>query len=152
MTKEKHYIPYITDENGITAEAIVYLLLNNVRKLHGLGLSLTLDWGLQFIWGDWKNLYKIHGIIANLSTTFHLETDGQNEILNQEMERYLYIFVNYQQDDWSEKLVMTEFVANKNESASTKLSSFFAIKDLYPLISFDIIEVFDTNTRERIFK
>ena len=30
LTKERHYIPCTTDENGITAEATAYLLLNNV--------------------------------------------------------------------------------------------------------------------------
>ncbi len=30
LTKERHYIPCTTDENGTTAEAITYLLLNNV--------------------------------------------------------------------------------------------------------------------------
>ena len=30
LTKKKHRIPYITDENSITAKATAYLLLNNV--------------------------------------------------------------------------------------------------------------------------
>ena len=35
---------------------------------------------------------------------------------------------------------MVKFIANNNKSASTKLFPFFVIKDLYPLISFDIRE------------
>ncbi len=76
LTKERHYIPCTTDENGTTTEAIAYLLLNNVWKLHGLLLSLTSDRGPQFISGVWKNLCKILGIKVNLSTAFHPETDG----------------------------------------------------------------------------
>ena len=82
LIKERHYIPCTTDENGTTAKATAYLLLNNVWKLHGLPLSLTSDRGPQFIFGVWKNLYKILGIKVNLSTAFHLETDGQNENAN----------------------------------------------------------------------
>ena len=82
LTKERHYIPCTTDENGTTAEATAYLLLNNVWKLHGLPLSLTSDRGPQFISGVWKNLCKVLGIKANLSTAFHPETDGQSEIAN----------------------------------------------------------------------
>ena len=43
LIKKKHYISYTTDDNGTTAEATTYLLLNNVWKLHGLFLSLILD-------------------------------------------------------------------------------------------------------------
>ena len=43
LTKERHYIPCTIDENDTTAEATTYLLLNNVWKLYGLPLSLTLD-------------------------------------------------------------------------------------------------------------
>ena len=151
LTKERHYILCTTDENGTTAEATAYLLLNNVWKLHGLPLSLTSDWGPQFISGVWKNLCKILGIKVNLSTAFHPETDGQSENANQEMERHLCTFVNYQQDDWPKKLAMAEFAANNNESASIKLSPFFATKGLHPRISFDKVELSDDNTCKRIF-
>ena len=150
LTKERHYILCTTDKNGTTAEATAYLLLNNVWKLHGLPLSLTSDQGPQFIFGVWKNLYKILGIKVNLSTTFHSKTNGQSESANQKMERHLRIFVNYQQDDWPGKLAMAEFAANNNESASTKLSPFFATKGLHPHMSFDKVELSDTSTRERI--
>ncbi len=96
LTKERHYISCTTDVNGTTTEATAQLLLQNVWKLHGLPSSLTSDRGPQFILGVWKNLCKILDISANLSTSFHPETDGQSEIANQEMERYLCTFVNYQ--------------------------------------------------------
>ena len=152
LTKEKHYIPCTTNENGITTEATAQLLLQNVWKLHGLPLSLTSDRGPQFISGVWKNLCKILGISANLSTSFHPETDGQSEIANQEMERHLRTFVNYQQDDWSDKLPMAEFAANNNNSTSTRLSPFFASRGLHLRMSFDVVDLSDTTTRERINK
>ena len=96
LTKERHYIPCTTDENGTTTKATAQLLLQNIWKLHSLLSSLTSDKGPQFISGVWKNLCKILGISANLSTSFHPETDGQSEIANQEIERHLRTFVNYQ--------------------------------------------------------
>ena len=128
LTKERHYISYTTNENGTTIEATAQLLLQNVWKLHGLPSSLTLDRGPQFISGVWKNLCKILGISANLSTSFHSETDRQSEIANQEMESHLRTFVNYQQDDWVAKLTMAEFAANNNNSSSTRLSPFLLQK------------------------
>ena len=45
LTKERHYIPCTTDENGTTTEATAQLLLQNVWKLHGLPSSLISDRG-----------------------------------------------------------------------------------------------------------
>ncbi len=47
---------------------------------------------------------------------------------------------------------MAEFDANNNKLAFTKLSPFFATKSLHPPMSFDIVDLSDANTRERIFK
>ena len=82
---------------------------------------------------------------------FYLETNRQDEIANQEIERYFCTFVNYQQDDWLGKLAIIEFVANNNELASTKLSPFFATKSLYIYMSFDKVELFNANTCKQIF-
>ena len=152
LTKERHYIPCTTDENGTTTEATTQVLLQNVWKLHGLPSSLTPDRGPQFILGVWKNLCKILGIFANLSMSFHLETDRQSEIANQEMEKHLRTFVNYQQDDWVDKLPMAEFAVNNNNFLSTRLSPFFASRGLHPRMSFDVVDLSDTTTCKRINK
>ena len=89
LTKNRNYIPCTIDK------ATTYLLLNNVWKFHGLPLSLNLDQGPRFILGVSKSLCKILGIKVNLSIAFHPETNGQSEIANQEMEKYLCTFINY---------------------------------------------------------
>ena len=68
------------------------------------------------------------------------------------MEKHLHIFVNYQQDDWSDKLPIAEFAANNNNSASTRLFPFFASRDLHSHMSFDVVDLLDTTTRKRINK
>ena len=80
--------------------------------------------------------------------SFHLETNKQSEIVNQEIEKHFCTFINYQQDDWADKLPIVEFATNNNDSLSTKLSPFFASRGLYPRISFDIINFLNTTTHE----
>ena len=46
---------------------------------------------------------------------------------------------------------MAEFAANNNELTSTKLSSFFAIKNLYPYVSFNKVELFNIGICKLIF-
>ncbi len=45
---------------------------------------------------------------------------------------------------------MAEFAANNNISAFTKLSPFFATKSLHLRMSFDIVELSNVSTPERI--
>ena len=68
------------------------------------------------------------------------------------MEKHLRTFVNYQQDDWSGKLSMTEFTAINNNSVSTRLSPFFTSRGLHPHMSFNAVDFSDTTTRKRINK
>ena len=47
---------------------------------------------------------------------------------------------------------MAEFAANNNDSASTRLSLFFASRGLYLQISFNIIDFWDITACEQINK
>jgi len=51
-----------------------------------------------------KELKKMLGIETKLLSFFHPQTDGQTERMNQELEQYLWFFVNHRQKDWLEWL------------------------------------------------
>ena len=73
-----------------------------------------------------------------MSTAFHPETDGQTEIVNQETERFVRAFTNYQQDDWDEWLPEAEAAMNSNPSATTGVSPFMGTNGYEPQMSFDL--------------
>jgi hypothetical protein len=68
----------------------------------------------------------------NPSTSHHPITDGQTEWMNQEIEKYLWIFVNYRQSDWAEWLSLAEFCHNDKASASTKALPFYSNTGYHP--------------------
>ena len=74
------------------------MFIQFVLRIHGLPLFIISNRDTQFTSGFWKALCQQLGIIVKLSTT-HPETDGQTERQNQELERYLWSYVNYLQDD-----------------------------------------------------
>ena len=47
---------------------------------------------------------------------------------------------------------MAEFAANNNNSTSTRLSPFFALRGLHSRMSFNVVDFSDTTIRERINK
>jgi transposase InsO family protein len=138
LTKQRHFIACSGKDHGTTSEETANLVIQQVVKLHGLPDTIVSDRGPQFVAEFWKHLCRILRIKSKLSTAFHPETDGQTEVENKELERYLRAYVAYQQDDWSQWLAMAEFAANNAPSATTKVSPFFANLGYYPRLSFDI--------------
>ena len=55
-----------------------------------------------------------------MSTTFHPETDGQTEKVNQILEQYIRSYCSYQQDDWASLLPLAEYAYNTSLSESSK--------------------------------
>jgi len=121
-----------------TAEGLAKLFRDNIRKLHGLPESVILDRGLQFAAGLTKELNKMLGIETKLSMAYHLETNGQTERMNQELEQYLRMYVNHRQNNWAEWLAMAEFAFNNKVHAATKMSPFQINYGREPRMGFDI--------------
>ena len=68
----------------------------------------------------------------HFTSGYHPEGDGQTEWTNQTLEQYLWIFCNYQQDNWYTLLSLAEFAYNNTPSATTGISPFFANKGYHP--------------------
>jgi hypothetical protein len=132
-----HYISCVAEEEETTAKETARLLINHVWKLHDLSSTIVSDRESQFISLVWKTICQALKINVKLSTAFHLETNEQSEIANQEMKRYLRSYCNYQQDDWSEWLFMTEFASNAATSAFIELFAFMTNYEFEPRMSFD---------------
>ena len=95
MTKIVHFIP--TTEKTL-AEGLARLFRDNVWKLYGLPESIISDRGPQFVAGIIRELNRILRIESKLLTVFHPQTDGQIERVNQELEQYLRMFIDYRQE------------------------------------------------------
>src|SRR5256714_10914032 len=88
------------------------LYLRYVFKNHGLPKDIVSDRGTQFVSKFTCALLGLCDITANRSTSFHPESDGQTERVNQTLEQYLRIYCDYHQDNWSQLLPLAEFVYN----------------------------------------
>jgi len=123
LSKMAHFV---ATTEGTSAEGLARLFWDNVWKLHGLPESVVLDRGPQFAAELTKELNRMLGIKTKLSTTFHPQTDGQIEWMNQELEQYLRFFIEHRQKDWPKWLAAAEFEVNNKVHTATKVLPFTA--------------------------
>ena len=151
FSKMRHYIVCRAEKKGISIEKRIKLFIQIVWKLHELLKTIISNKNFQFVFLTWQILCKILNIKIKLSTAFHSEIDDQSEIYNQKIKRYLRVYVNYQQNDWSNWLFMKEYVSNAANSATIKLSSFFINYEFQLRMSFESIEMKST-AKKKILK
>jgi len=77
-------------------------------------------------------------IETKLSTAFHPQIEGQTERMNQELEQYLQMFIDHQQEQWPEWLGMAEFTYNNKVHTGTKVSPFQANQGQDPRMGFEM--------------
>src|SRR5882724_230173 len=129
LTKMALFIPTFCD---IDAQDLAHIFLSHVCTKHGTPTDIVSDRGKHFISRFWRSLCQLLDIKANLSTAYHPETDGQMECVNQILEQYLRVYINYQQDDWVNLLPLAEFAYNNTSQSATMVTPFFANKGFHP--------------------
>jgi len=142
LSKERHYISCIIDDEDITAEKTAEMLIQWVYWTHDLSSFIVSDRDSQFISILWKFLCKRLSIFLWLFIIYHSQINDQSEQVNQNVKWYLQFFCSYMQNDWSKWLFMIEFVNNNILSSVIFLIFFFINKSFHSHMSFnsDIIE------------
>ncbi len=111
---------------SMKVEEIINCFYAYVWKHHDLLKFFMFDWNIQFIFDIWKHMCKILKINVKLSIIYHFEINDQIKRINAVMKHYLWVFVNYMQNDWIKWLSEVEFIIN-NASSLITLTSFFLI-------------------------
>ena len=148
-----HLIP---THDTVSSEGIARIYRDNVWKHHGFPLAVISDRGPQFSSQFMRSLLSLLNISPLLSSAYHPQTDGQTERVNQDAEQYLRLFVNYQQDDWSDWLSLAEFAYNNRQHSATGHSPFFLNNGRHPHIptmrpspsSYPLVEAFQRHMQE----
>jgi len=122
LTKMRHLIPV----TGLSTEELVEGFVNYIYKLHGAPSTIVSDRGSQFVSDFWRRLSERLKTRLRPSSAWHPETDGQTEIVNAAVNKYLRAFVSFTQDDWVDYLPLAEFAMNNQVNESTGISPFFA--------------------------
>ena len=87
------------DLPDIEAETVARRFIHCFYRHHGLPEAITSDRGGQFVGHLWRRICQLAGINQRLSSSYHPETDGATERMNQTLEEYIRLFCSYAQDD-----------------------------------------------------
>ena len=117
------------------------LFMYNVWEHHGLPHSITSDQGPQFAAQVMQEINKALSISTKLSMSFHPQTDGQTEIVNKEVQKFLWIYCFEKQDQWANWLAIAQFSINSKKHTSTKVTPFEATWSYVPHMGIEPLPV-----------
>jgi Integrase core domain len=108
----------------ITAEETSKLYMKNVWRRTGLPRQVISDRGPQFASKVMQEVWERLGVKSTMSTAFRPPMDCETERVNQELEQYLHVLCNIQQDNWVELIPFMEFTHNAHQHSATGRSPF----------------------------
>ena len=94
VDKFSKYSHFIKLRHPFSALQVAKLYMEHVYKLHGMPIAIVSDRHKVFTNTLWKELFKLSGTQLCMSTTYHPQSDGQTERVNQCIEAYLRCFVH----------------------------------------------------------
>ena len=115
---------FVVTTERISVEELVRLFSNNIQKLYGLLKNVILDREPQFTVKLTKELNRMSDIEIKLLILFHPQMNGPTKYMSQELEQYLWFFINHRQKNWLEWLVTVQFAINNKPHSVTKVSPF----------------------------
>src|SRR5258705_1575539 len=142
LSKQIHAIPTVT---SLDSARVARLFLENIWCHHGLPEEVISDCGSAFISNFSHELAALLGVKLTPSTSYLLQTDGQTECMNQEIEAYLQVFMSHRQDDWADWLPLAEFAYNNKVHTATHQTLFELDTGQHPCLG---VEPMRTSTIE----
>jgi hypothetical protein len=123
FTKMAHFIPLKKEQK--TVEHLVRIFARDIWRFHIIPTDIISDSDSHFMSTEWKQFLGILGVRPRISMSFHPQTDGQTERINQTIEAYLWSFIDYEMDNWVGLLPMAEFAYNNSVTQATGMSPFY---------------------------
>ena len=124
LTKTAHFIPVHTT---YYAKKYAEIYLDQIVRLHGVPKTIISDRGAQFVARFWEQFQESLGTKLIRSSTYHQQTDGQTERINQILEDMLRACAIQYGKNWDKCLALAEFSYNNSYQSSLQMAPFEAL-------------------------
>nr|GFC02853.1 reverse transcriptase domain-containing protein [Tanacetum cinerariifolium] len=108
-------------------DKLARIYLKEVVTRHGIPVSIISDCDPRFSSNFWRSLQNALGTRLDMSTTYHLETDGQSERTIQTLEDMLHACTIDFGKGWVNHLSLVDFSYNNSYHATIKTAPFEAL-------------------------
>lgn len=129
LSKGAHFIALRTP---FTATTVTAAFFTKIVRLHGTPRSLLSDRDPIFLSSFWHCIFKHQGTLLCRSSAYHLQTDGQTEVVNRCLQQYLRCWVMDRPHNWTSCLAIAELWYNTSQHSSTGVSPFELIYGRQP--------------------
>ncbi|KAA8529845.1 hypothetical protein F0562_034386 [Nyssa sinensis] len=106
------------------AVGVAQTYFEHIFKLHGMLRNIVCDRDPIFTSGFWSELFRLNGTEFNYSSAYHPQTDGQSEVVNRTIKKYLRCFTSSQPKDWNKWLTWAEYCYNTSWHSAIKKTPF----------------------------
>ena len=119
----------------ITKEETAKLFFKHIISKFGIPWQVISDRDTRW-WGDfWKEICRLMGMRWSLTTSYHLQANGQTEIMNQGLEISIHAYISPDQDNWSEMLDALALSYNTSPHTATGFSPAYLLRGFQPITS-----------------
>lgn len=118
LSKVAHFVAL---KHPYTAVTIAQAFMDNIVKLHGLPKSIVSNRDCVFT-SKLQEIFRLHRTKLNLSSSYHLQIDGQTKVVDRCLETYLRCFVSTQPNQWVKWLPWAEYWYDTTYHTSTKMT------------------------------
>jgi hypothetical protein len=101
--------------------------MDQIVRLHGIPKTIISNRGTQFVARFWEQLHECLGTKLIRSFSYHPQTDGQTERINQILEDMLRASILHFDKSGDKCLSLAEFSYNNSYQASLKMAPFDAL-------------------------
>ncbi len=120
------YTMFISFKKTTTASVLMYTILQELINNHELSKKFITDRDKLFTSKFWEMITAELRINHKMLTAYHSQTDEQSKQMNQTVETYLRHYVNRNQNNWVQLLLMAQFVYNNTQNETTEETPFWA--------------------------
>jgi hypothetical protein len=124
LSNSSHFIPI---KSTCKAIDIFNIFMKEIFILHGMPKEIVYDRDTKFTSNFWKSLMVGFETKLFFSTTYHPQTGGQTERVNQILEYMLRMHVMHKPKKWEDYLPLVEFAYKNGYQESLNMSPFEAL-------------------------
>ncbi|CAN6249028.1 unnamed protein product [Urochloa humidicola] len=121
FSKFAHFIPL---KHPFTASSVASVFMQEVYRLHGMPKVIISDRDRVFTNQLWKALFALAQVQLSMSSSYHPQSDGQTERVNQCMETFLRCFVHACPSKWVDWIYLAEYWYNTSWHSALGFSPF----------------------------